>query len=178
MIEFLAANLPIVICFLVGVALLVAEVFMPGFGIAGISGIVLEIISIVLTYLKYGGLASLGLTVVILAVIGISISVSLRSATRGRLSKSPIILHQAETSAEGYNATTDMEVFLGKEGQTVTVLRPTGMAEFDGVKLNVVSDGEYIPKGTPVRVDRVEGVRVVVRRQPAPAQPTAPAAQA
>ena len=175
MIEFLAANLPIVICFLVGVALLVAEVFMPGFGIAGISGIVLEIISIVLTYLKYGGLASLGLTVVILAVIGISISVSLRSATRGRLSKSPIILHQAETSAEGYNATTDMEVFLGKEGQTVTVLRPTGMAEFDGVKLNVVSDGEYIPKGTHVRVDRVEGVRVVVRRQPVPAQPTAQA---
>ena len=178
MIEFLAANLPIVICFLVGVALLVAEVFMPGFGIAGISGIVLEIISIVLTYLKYGGLAALGLTVVILAVIGITISVSLRSATRGRLSKSPIILHQAETAAEGYNATTDMDVFLGKEGETVTVLRPTGMAEFDGVKLNVVSDGEYIPKGTAVRVDRVEGVRVVVRRQPVAAQATTPTAQA
>ena len=46
-----------------------------------------------------------------------------------------------------------MEVFLGKEGVTTTVLRPAGMAEFDGVKLNVVADGEYIPKDARVRVD-------------------------
>ena len=50
---------------------------------------------------------------------------------------------------------------------TTTVLRPTGMAEFDGVKLNVVADGEYIPKDVRVRVDHVEGARVVVRRLPA-----------
>ena len=61
-------------------------------------------------------------------------------------------------------ATRDMEVFLGKEGVTTTVLRPAGMAEFDGVKLNVVADGEYIPKDARVRVDLVEGARVVVRK--------------
>jgi membrane-bound ClpP family serine protease len=164
MIEFITANLAIIICFIIGVGLLVVEVFMPGFGVAGVSGIALEIVCVVLTYLSYGGLTALGLTIVILAVIGIAISVSLRSATKGRLSKSPIILKNSETNADGYSATTDMDVFLGKEGETVTILRPTGMAEFDGVKLNVVSDGEYIPKGTRVRVDRVEGVRVVVRR--------------
>lgn len=47
---------------------------------------------------------------------------------------------------------------------TTTVLRPAGMAEFDGVKLNVVADGEYIPKDARVRVDHVEGARVVVRK--------------
>ncbi len=164
MLDFLTANMAIVICFIIGVALLVAEVFMPGFGVAGISGIVLEVVSIVLTYLRYGGLAALGVAIVALAVIGISISVSLRSATKGRLSKSAIILNASETSDAGYNATADMDVFLGREGETVTILRPTGMAEFDGVKLNVVADGEYIPKGTQVRVQRVEGARVVVRR--------------
>ena len=164
MIDFLAANLPIVICFFIGVALLVAEVFMPGFGIAGISGIVLELISIVLVYLKYGGLAALGLTIVILAVIGITISVSLRSATKGRLSKSPIILKERETTAEGYIASADMDVFVGREGETITPLRPTGLAEFDGIRLNVVSEGEYIPKGIPVRVQVTDGSRVVVRR--------------
>ena len=164
MIEFLAANLPIVICSIIGVGLLVLEAFMPGFGIAGITGIILETVAVVLTYLKHGGLAALGLTVVVLAVMGISISMSLRSATRGRLSRSPIILKDSETAAEGYSATADMDIFLGREGETVTVLRPTGMAEFDGVKLNVVSDGEYIPQGSRVRVDRVEGVRVVVRK--------------
>jgi membrane-bound ClpP family serine protease len=162
-IEFFTANLPIVLCFVIGVGLLVAEVFMPGFGVAGISGIVLEVISIVLTYGKYGGLAALGLTVVILAVIGITISVSLRSVTKGRLSKSPIILKDRETTAEGYIATADMDVFTGKEGESTTVLRPSGMAEVDGIRLNVVSEGEYIPKGTKVRVIRVDGARVVVR---------------
>lgn len=164
MIDFLAANLAIVICSIVGIALLVAEAFMPGFGVAGITGIILETVGIVLTYLQHGGLAALGLTVVVLAIIGIVISVSLRSATKGRLSKTPLVLNHSETTAEGYSATADMDVFLGKEGEATTVLRPTGMAEFDGVKLNVVSDGEYIPKGTHVRVDRVEGARVVVRR--------------
>lgn len=164
MIDFLTANLAIVICSIVGILLLVAEAFMPGFGIAGISGIVLETVSIVLTYLRHGGLAALGHTVVVLAIVGIVISVSLRSATKGRLSKTSLVLNHSETTAEGYSATADMDVFLGREGEVTTVLRPTGMAEFDGVKLNVVSDGEYIPKGTHVRVDRVEGARVVVRR--------------
>ncbi|HNW86128.1 MAG TPA: NfeD family protein [Candidatus Limiplasma sp.] len=163
MIDFLSANLPIVICSIVGIALLVAEAFMPGFGVAGISGIVLVTIAVVLTYLAHGGLAALGLAIVVLAVIGISISMSLRSATKGRLSKSPLILNESETTAAGFIATADMDVFLGREGITTTILRPTGMAEFDGVKLNVVSDGEYIAKGVHVKVDRVDGARVIVR---------------
>ncbi len=164
MLEFLLANLPIILCALFGVGLLMVEVFIPGFGLPGISGIILEVVAIVLTYLNHGGLAALGLTLVILAVVGITVSVALRSATKGRLSKSKLILNDTETSADGYVTTTDMDVFLGKEGDAVTVLRPAGMAEFDGVKLNVVSDGEYIPKGTRVRIARVEGARVVVRR--------------
>ena len=164
MIEFLTANLAIVICSIVGILLLVAEVFMPGFGIAGISGIGLSGAAVVMTFLQHGALAALGLLVVILAIVGIAVSVSLRSATRGRLSKTALVLNGSETAADGYSATADMDIFLNREGETTTILRPTGMAEFDGVKLNVVSDGEYIPKGTHVRVDRVEGARVVVRR--------------
>lgn len=164
MIEFVLANLPIILFFLIGIGLLVAEVFMPGFGLPGISGIVLEVVSIVLMYRSYGGLAALGLTIIILAVMGIVISIALRSASKGRLSKSSIILNESETVEDGYSAIKDMDVFLGKEGITTTVLRPTGMAEFDGVKLNVVSDGEYIEKDVRVRVDHVEGVRIVVRR--------------
>ncbi|MEG0126968.1 MAG: NfeD family protein, partial [Clostridia bacterium] len=74
-----------------------------------------------------------------------------------------IILNASESAAEGFSATKDMEVFLGKEGVTTTVLRPSGMAEFDGVKLNVVADGEYIPQNVRVKIDHVEGARVVVR---------------
>ena len=113
--ELLLANLPIFVCFLLGLGLLIVEVFMPGFGLPGISGIILEVVSIVLTYLWHGGLAALGMTLVILAVVAIVISLALRSVNKGRLSKSPIILNDAESAADGYVATRDMEVFLGKE---------------------------------------------------------------
>ena len=164
MMEIVLANLPILICFLLGLVLLTIEVFMPGFGVPGIAGIVLEVASIVMTYLSHGGVAALGITLIILAVIAIAISFALRSANKGRLSKSPVILTETESAEEGYVATKDMDIFLGKNGVTTTVLRPTGMAEFEGVKLNVQSDGEYIAKGETVRVDHVEGARVVVRR--------------
>lgn len=162
--EILLANLPIIACFLLGMVLLTLEVFLPGFGLPGITGIVLEMVCIGLTYFMHGSMAALGITLIILALIAVAISLALRSASKGRLSKSAMILTETENAEDGYVATGDMEVFLGKNGVTTTVLRPAGIAEFDGVRLNVQSDGEYIAKGEPVRVDRVEGVRVVVRR--------------
>lgn len=163
MLEFIAANLPIVVCFILGVGLLVLEAFMPGFGIAGISGILLEVIATALTWVSHGPLAALGMTLVILSLIAIAISMSLRSATNGRLSRSKMILKDTESNEAGYRSTQDMEVFLGKEGATTTVLRPAGIAEFDGVRLNVVSEGEFIPAGVNVRIVRVEGSKILVR---------------
>lgn len=165
MIDFLSTDLAIILFFVVGTALLVIEVFMPGFGIAGISGLILEVVSIVLMYMNYGPFAALGLTILVLALVGVVISITLRSATKGRLSKSPLVLNKAETASDGYIATQeDMDVFIGKEGVVITTLRPAGMAEIEGVRLNVVSDAEFIPKGTPVRVTDVDGPSVIVRR--------------
>lgn len=164
MLEIILANMPILACFLLGLVLLIIEVFMPGFGLPGITGIILEIVCIALTYFGHGSMAALGVTLIILAVVAIAISLALRSANKGRLSKSAVILTETENAEDGYVANKDMDVFLGKTGTTTTVLRPTGMAEFEGVKLNVQSDGEYIAKGETVRVDHVEGARVVVRR--------------
>ena len=163
MLEWIAVNLPLLVCFVVGIGLLVLEAFMPGFGLPGISGIVMEIVAIALTWVNHGSVAALGLTIIVLSLIAIAISMSLRSATKGRLSRSKIILKERESNEAGYRSAEDMQVFLGKEGETTTVCRPTGMAEFDGVKLNVVSDGEFLPAGTRVRIVQVEGSRIVVR---------------
>ena len=163
MLEWIAVNLPLLVCFVVGIGLLVLEAFMPGFGLPGISGIVMEIVAIALTWVNHGPVAALGLTIIVLSLIAIAISMSLRSATRGRLSRSKIILKERESNEAGYRSAEDMQVFLGKEGETTTVCRPTGMAEFDGVKLNVVSEGEFLPAGTRRRIVQVEGSRIVVR---------------
>ncbi len=158
-IAFIVTNLPLVLCLLVGVALLVLEVFIPGFGIAGISGAVLLIVGIVMTWNNYGTLAGLGVTIVALALAGLSVSISLKSAASGRISKSELILRDTMKPEEDH----ELEALLGKEGVTVSVLRPAGIAEFDGVRLNVVTEGNFVSKDVKVRVSDVEGTRIVVK---------------
>ena len=161
--EFVIANLPILLLFLAGIALLIVEAFIPGFGAAGISGMAAGLGAIVLTWINHGAVKALGLTVVFLAILAIVVTMSLRSAAKGRLSKSRIVLNESESNNDGYTAADDLQVFVGKEGKAVTKLRPVGSADFDGVRLNVVSDGEFIEAGTVVRVVRTEGSRVLVK---------------
>ena len=163
MLEFIAANLPILICFLIGIGLMVLEAFMPGFGLPGISGIILEVVAVALTWMNHGPMAALGMTLIVLSILAIAISMSLRSAANGKLSRSKLVLNDTESNEAGYRSTEDLDVLLGREGVTTTVLRPTGMAEFDGVRLNVVSEGEFIQSGTQVQIVRVEGSRILVR---------------
>lgn len=163
MLEFIVTNLPIVICVVAGLALLIVEVFLPGFGVPGISGIALLVISMVLLWIEAGPLAAMALLAFTLALVAIVLSFTLRSASKGKLSKSPMILHESERPEEGYLAANDLRVFIGREGVAQTVLRPSGIAEFDGVRLNVVTDGTFLKQDTKVRIERVEGSRVVVR---------------
>jgi membrane-bound serine protease (ClpP class) len=51
---------------------------------------------------------------------------------------------------------------MGKCGVAITVLRPSGIAEFDGERLNVVSQGDFIGKDAAVKVIAIEGGRIVV----------------
>lgn len=55
--------------------------------------------------------------------------------------------------------------YLGLEGEAATDLRPAGKGRFGGLWLDIISDGEYIEKGTPLKVIRHEGVRIVVARR-------------
>lgn len=160
LLNFIACNLPMLICFITGVVLIVMEAFMPGFGLPGISGVVLEIVALVLAWFNLGPAATLGLLLIILSLLAISVSLSLRSVAKGRLNNSAMVLKDSESE---YRSNNDMDSFVGLVGTSTTVLRPTGNAEFDGVKLNVVTEGDFIPAGTQVKVIRVEGSRILVR---------------
>ncbi len=163
MLEFIAANLPIIICFVIGIGLLILEAFMPGFGAPGITGVILEVITLVLTWFEHGPVATLGMLLIVLLVLTIAISTSLRSITKGRLSKSALVHSETESNEDGYRSIQDLAVFMDKEGTATSVLRPTGIADFEGVRLNVSSEGDFIPAGTKVRIVKVEGAKILVR---------------
>lgn len=160
--DFLAENLAIIICLVFGVGLLVIEMFMPGFGIPGISGIALLLAGVYFTWTKHGAAAGLGFAVAELVIGGAAVALSLRSASKGRLSKSSLVLKGGQSRKEGFFASEDLSAYLGKSGIAQTVLRPAGIAEFGDVRLNVVSEGEFIAKGAEVVVKEVEGARVLV----------------
>ncbi|MDD2562558.1 MAG: NfeD family protein [Eubacteriales bacterium] len=162
--DFILNNLPILICAVVGIGLIIVELFMPGFGIPGISGIVLLIMAAAFTWNQYGYIAGLGVSLILLVIVGAAIYISIRSATKGRLSRSPLVLKGGQSREEGFIATDEYDKYLGREGTTLTVLRPAGMAEVDGERVNVVSDGSFIDRGVRVRVREVEGSRVMVER--------------
>lgn len=163
MLELIAANLPIIVCFVIGIGLLILEAFMPGFGAPGITGVILEVITLVMTWFEHGPIATLAMLLIVLLVLAIAISTSLRSITSGRLSKSSLVHSETESNEEGYRSIADLAVFMDREGIASSVLRPTGIADFDGVRLNVSSEGDFIPAGTKVRIIKVEGAKILVR---------------
>jgi membrane-bound ClpP family serine protease len=153
----IAISWPAAICLLLGIALIIIEMFTPGLTAPGIVGFVLIIIAIILTADSFpqGLLMLLG----VIAILSIALFFVLRSASKGILSRSPIIKKDTE---EEYLSVDDMNFFVGKEGEALTILRPAGTADFNGVRLDVVTEGSFIKQGTKVKVIRVEGRRIVV----------------
>jgi len=149
------------IFFSLGLILTVIEIYIPGFGVWGIAGITCFIIGIIVTADTL--LEALILMMILLAILGIIFSILLHSISKGKLPKD-MVLKASMKKEDGYIGTSDMKYFLGKQGVALTILRPAGTVDFDGVKLDVVSDGEFIPKGTKVEIIKVEGRRIVVRK--------------
>lgn len=145
------------ICFVLGIALVIVEMFTPGLTAPGAVGFLLIIVGVILTANSF--IEGLILVLVVIAILSIALFFVLRSASKGMLSKSPLI--KKETERE-YLSVDDMKFFVGKEGDALTILRPAGTCDFSGVRLDVVTEGSFVKKGTKVKIIRVEGRRIVV----------------
>ena len=145
----------------VGYVLLVVEMCIPGFGVPGTLGTVLAVLGLIV--LRPTALQALVIVVIYVALLCVALGICLRSAAKGRISRSRLVLNEV-SAPSGALEDSDLNYFVGKTGTAHTPLRPAGIAELDGVRLSVVSDGDFIKAGTPVRVDRVEGRRIVVTR--------------
>ena len=153
-------QLPAAISFTVGFILIAVEMFSPGFGVGGIIGTILLIIGVVITANNFT--QALIMILIILVIIIILLVIIFKAATKGRLSKT-LILKDAQKKETGYIGTEELDYLLGKEGIAMTVLRPSGTADFDGVKIDVVTEGDFIEKGKKIKIIKVQGRRIVVK---------------
>ncbi len=160
------------VLFIVGLILLLIEIFViPGFGVAGIVGMTLIILSLLAGLIGNVGLQfpdlrhiaeavwTLIMTLLLSGILIYSLSRYLPTSRRfNRLVLQPALHREA-----GYMASEARTDLLGQEGITLTPLRPSGMARFKEERVDVVTAGEYIPPNTRVRVTRVQGNRIEVR---------------
>ena len=160
MVDMLIASLPSAVCVLLGMILIIVEVFLPGFGLPGIGGIVLVGAGVVMVGMHFGSLTAVGTLLVIIAVLAVLVSWVLRQASRGGGKRSDLFLQERDDLRTQQE---DMKVLVGKSGTTTSVLRPAGIGDFDGVRLNVVTEGGFIEKGQPIEIVRVDGSRIVVK---------------
>jgi membrane-bound serine protease (ClpP class) len=170
----LAANWEI-IAFFIGIILIAFEIFViPGFGVAGISGIIVTVGSLVLIMINndafdfefvrmndillalaaaLGGMLGGG---VLLFVLG--------SKLAGTRFYSRVALTDTQESSKGYTSNVLLNQSLkGKSGVAQTVLRPSGKVIIDGKLYDAYTRGDFIEKGQPIEVISDEGSALKVK---------------
>lgn len=150
-----------IIIFILGICLLVFEVFVPDFGVAGIIGFLLIIGGLYLTNNDFGTTLR-DLSIAVVASSFLVIMLIRRGYSLTHLQK--LVLNNNLDKKSGFSSNNDASAYLGKTGTTSTPLRPSGKVLFDGTELDVVSTGELIDADVSVVVTKVEGYKIIVRR--------------
>jgi membrane-bound serine protease (ClpP class) len=169
-----------ILCFFIGLILIALEIFViPGFGVAGISGIVLTAGSLILIMvnndafdfkfvpandLLIASVATLGglLGAIVLLFVGGAKLADTRLYKR-------VALTGTLNRAEGYTSSFHKESFIGRKGIAHTVLRPSGKVMIDGNVYDAYTRGEFIEKGKTIEVISEEGVGLKVKIAEEPA---------
>jgi membrane-bound serine protease (ClpP class) len=173
----LAQNWEILI-FVVGLLLLLIELFViPGFGIAGISGILCILLGLTFALIdnstfefslrgmdNVGGpllLVSLSITVAILLCLWLTARIGKKNSFLNKLA-----LTSTQVLSEGFiGVPPEIRTMSGKTGVADTMLRPSGKVRIDGKLYDAMSEFGFIEKGEPVKVTRSESGQIYVVKE-------------
>jgi membrane-bound serine protease (ClpP class) len=151
-----------------GAIALAVEVFvLPGFGVAGVVGTLAIVASMVLAMM--GARPSTGDLAQALAVLGASLFITTaviyawirHLPNSGRFSG--LLLRGSVHKSQGFVSAPNRGDLIGLDGVAVTDLRPSGTARVGQERIDVVTEGEYVPQGSRVQVVQSDGYRHVVR---------------
>lgn len=164
-----------IIALFTGIILLMVEIFvLPGFGIAGIAGISLTLVSLILIMLNndFFNFEFVPLGDIIMASFvvfgGITGGVLLLFFGGARLSRSKafqrIALNDTQEKSQGYTVNTLSDTLVGKSGTAYTVLRPGGKVIIDDQIYDAFTRGDYVERGESILVIGNEGITLKVKK--------------
>jgi membrane-bound serine protease (ClpP class) len=144
----------IITLFIIGLTAITIELFIPG-AIVGICGVGCVIASIIFAYLHVSNLLGHLLLGIGICFIPVFFILWYKLLTN---------MFAVKASEKGFSSAKDkLDDLLSAEGVAITTLRPSGTANINGKKVDVVSEGVMILKNTKIKVTDVKGNRVVVK---------------
>jgi membrane-bound serine protease (ClpP class) len=173
--EGLAENWELVL-FFVGIVLIGVEIFaIPGFGVAGISGIILMVTGLTLSMVdnivfKFDGMAGFEailkslFIVVISGLVSFILSLYLSKKLFTSRTFPHLALNTVQNTMNGFVGVESkiQKELIGKKGIAHTILRPSGKVIIDGEIYDAKSETGYVEKGDPVKVIRDETGQIYV----------------
>ena len=154
---------------LAGLLLLALEIFViPGFGVAGVLGIAALLGALVLSMTGAGDTAAVIVAASWRVVVALLVALLaggwlLRFLPRLPVTRRLVLDTDLGSGPAHGSAPESDQRWLGRQGRAASVLRPAGIADIDGERVDVVSDGELIEPGAAIHVTHVDGNRIVVR---------------
>jgi membrane-bound serine protease (ClpP class) len=144
---------------IIGIVLICIEFFVPGL-VIGIIGTLLLVTAVVLTYFKYGvttgNLAMLGAVV----ICGLALAMWVLVIPKTKLARRLVM----EKNLGDSKTASSLTHLMGKTGKALTPLRPSGTATFGEERVDVAAESGLIDAESSIKVVRVEGNHVVVRK--------------
>lgn len=165
-----------IIALFVGILLLMAEIFViPGFGVAGVAGITLTVVSLILIMLNNDffnfEFVPLGdiVAATFAALGGISGGMLLLFFGGAKLMDTKafqrMALTETQESSQGFSVNVSAQSFLGQRGTAHTILRPSGKIMLNNEIYDAFTRGEFIEKGDEIEVIGTEGVTLRVKKR-------------
>ena len=152
----------IIAIMLFALVLLFLEIaIIPGVGITGIAGTILLFVALGISYWKLPIPWAVGVTVLsVIAVLGLLYYVFfiLPSTKLGKT----LVLEEKAVLPEDNFAVSDTKRYIGAEGVAISNLRPSGIAKIADERVDVITEGDFLEKGTKIKVVKATAGRVIV----------------
>lgn len=151
-----------VILFLACAVLIIAEVLLPSGGILSIASLICLVSGIVILF-KHSTATGIVGVVVALIMIPAVIIVTYRILPKTKLGQSVFLRPPDRHKGDAIPDTDALADILGKTGNVISPLRPVGMVDFQGSRLECVAETGYVENDKVVKVIKVEGTQLTVR---------------
>jgi len=143
-------------------ALIIAEVFVPSGGIISIFSIACLVGGIVIFFKHSTTAGAIGIIAAVIMVPSVLV-VAYKIFPKTRFGKSVTLTPPKRKRGDAIPDTDELKEMLGAAGLVITPLRPVGMCDFSGQRLECVAESGYVDKGKSVKVIHVQGTQLTVR---------------